>query len=260
LPLFIQRRPQWIQTFVPEEVADDEETSRNDNKTSSISAIALATFSLLAVAIQIVKLTLPGPQLYAILLLISWTFATLIIALNRPRYCPSSLLAFYFPALVAELSASKSWNTQPSRESITNHIPTALCAFSIAVILYMPLRPISPSSGPISGVRTTPKNTERSPEDSLRLWQFLTVSWIWPLLVIGKERQMQNEDIWLLGYDFQTRRLANAFREIRGSTVLKRLLKANGIDCCVLILIAFIQLFCGMFVPKISLWKQGLLE
>lgn len=233
---------------MPEEVAGSGEISRKRDECSIAWAIGLATLSLFALGIQIVKLTLPEPQLYTILLLVSWTLATLIIALRRPRYSPSSLLVFYIPALVAELSASKSWNTQPSFQSITNHIPTALCLFSVVIILLMPLRPISPSSGTISKVRAAPKNTERSPEDALRLWQFLTVSWIWPLLAVGKERQMQNEDVWLLGYDFQTRRLADAFREIRGSTVLRRLLRANGIDCCVLVLMAFIQLFCGMSI------------
>jgi hypothetical protein len=56
---------------------------------------------------------------------------------------------------------------------------------------------------------------------------------------------MQKEDVWLLGYEFQNGRLARAFRQIRGATVLRRLLTANAIDSCILVILAFVQLGCG---------------
>jgi hypothetical protein len=155
------------------------------------------------------------------------------------------MLAFYVPALVAELAATNSWAYPPTLQNLIGHTVALLTLTSLLIILCMPLRPVSPVSGPISKFGTTPTKTERSPEDALRLWQFLTVSWVWPLLVIGKKRQIEKHDIWLLGYEFQTGKLARAFRELRGSTVSRRLLTANGIDCGILVIIAFSQLLCG---------------
>ncbi|KAF2430517.1 ABC transporter [Tothia fuscella] len=244
-------RPKWTTSFIQEELSDDDAgTLPKDAKNPLLWPIALAIISVIALAVQIAKLlTISGLQVHTILLVVSWTLASVVVALSRPRYAIPSLLTFYIPALVAELAASKSWSSQPDLQSLGPHLSAVLAVVSIAIILLMPLRPRSPYSGPISAVQSTPHNTERSPEDALRLWQFLTVSWVWPLLSIGKARQMQNEDVWLMGYDFQTRRIAQAFREIRGSTVLRRLLRANGIDCCVLILISFIQLFCEFASP-----------
>lgn len=93
----------------------------------------------------------------------------------------------------------------------------------------MPLRdPLLPSTD-ISSVGDIPSSHERSPEDSLRLWQFLSISWISPLLSIGKKRQLNEEDVWSLGYEFQHQRLHEAFRQLTGP-VIRRVMRANGVD------------------------------
>jgi hypothetical protein len=115
---------------------------------------------------------------------------------------------------------------------------------AVAVIFCMPLRDPSLSTGEISAVGAAPSVRKRSPEDNLRLWQFLTISWLSPLLALGKKRQLHEEDIWSLGFEFQHTRLHDKFRQLQGS-VVKRLLRANGLDVIIIIANGVLNTLCG---------------
>lgn len=115
---------------------------------------------------------------------------------------------------------------------------------SIIIILSMPTRdPFLPKEG-IGRVGATSSDSLRSPEDDLNLWQFLTVSWMSPLISVGRKRRINEDDVWLLGFEFQHRRLHEKFRQLRGS-VLRRLLRANGIDIFILSCISLVQMVCS---------------
>lgn len=115
---------------------------------------------------------------------------------------------------------------------------------SVLVILMMPLRDPSLPSSDISKVGEIPTPQQRSPEDNLKLWQFLSVSWLDPMITIGKSRQLNEEDVWALGFEFQHKRLHETFRQLKGS-VIKRLLRANGIDVAIIICTASVETICG---------------
>ena len=68
----------------------------------------------------------------------------------------------------------------------------------------------------------------------------MTASWISPLLRLGSERQINDEDVWSLPYEFQHSRLHALFRELQGS-VLRRLLEANGLDLIILMSIGVVE-------------------
>lgn len=93
-------------------------------------------------------------------------------------------------------------------------------------------------TGEISKPFAEPTSALRSPEDNITLWQWMSVSWMAPLISIGVKRQLHDSDVWLLPYEFQHARLHTFFRELAGS-VLIRLLKANGLD---LVTITFLGL------------------
>lgn len=65
-----------------------------------------------------------------------------------------------------------------------------------------------------------------------------------PLISIGRKRQLQEEDVWFLGFEFQHRKLHEKFRRLKGS-VVGRLLQANGIDVLIITTIAIVQMLCG---------------
>jgi hypothetical protein len=125
------------------------------------------------------------------------------------------------------------------------HGAAALATFaSVIVMLFIPYRLKAWPTDNISATGSTPTATLRSPEDNLRPWQFLSVSWIAPLLSIGRERTLNEADVWLLGFQFQHRRLHEAFRVLKGS-VLRRLCEANAIDFVIIGSISFGQLAGG---------------
>lgn len=190
------------------------------------------------------KLKFPEIRVHAILLLISWIGLLIFVLIQRPKSCPTSLVAYYISVIVVEGSSIDNWAMPPSFENSTHHVSIVAAFASVLVVLVMPMRPASLSTESISKAGSIPSHDERSPEDNLQLWQFLSVSWIAPLITIGNKQQVEESNVWLLGYQFQHQRLHEAFRVLRG-TVTRRLLQANGIDVSILTLTAFIQLFCG---------------
>lgn len=155
--------------------------------------------------------------------------ATLLSIFDRPKTAPFGLLATTTSILVAQLALLV---PAPFLDKVDNIllilaiIPTVAV---IAIILCMPLRSPESSKHQISPVYEKPTYDLRSPEDSLTLWQFMSVSWMSPLISLGSTRQLNEEDVWSLSFEFQHRPLHDRFREMRGS-VVRRLLAANGLD------------------------------
>lgn len=155
------------------------------------------------------------------------------------------MLAYYVLAFAIELSLATHPDVCPKFKIVARYIAAAAAAAACATILLMPFREPSLPSIDISAVGQQPCDDFRSPEDNLRLWQFLTVSWMAPLISTGCKRQLHEQDVWLLGFDFQHSRLHEKFRRLRGS-VLSRLLRANGIDVFIISTISLVQMICGM--------------
>lgn len=105
-----------------------------------------------------------------------------------------------------------------------------LSAFiGILVILNMPFRDPSMPNEDISPVYGPPTVKLRTPEDNLTPIQFMTVSWMGPLIQKGMTRKMDDEDVWDLGWEFKHARLHETFRKLEGS-VTRRIFVANGMD------------------------------
>lgn len=93
-----------------------------------------------------------------------------------------------------------------------------------------------------------PSSLLPSPEDNLRLWQFMTVSWLNPLIRIGYNRQLQDSDVWQLPYEFQHQGLHENFRQLEG-TVIRRLIKANVADIFILTFLGLLELVLQYSTP-----------
>ncbi|KAL8690584.1 MAG: hypothetical protein Q9218_004004 [Villophora microphyllina] len=123
-----------------------------------------------------------------------------------------------------------------------------LAAVLALLVLCMPLRDPTLPSDEISPAFEKPQHLLRSPEDNLTLWQWMSVSWMSPLIAIGYTRQLHDEDVWSLSYEFQHRILHHNFRELRGS-VVKRLLAANGLDLAILSFLGIVEAFSNFAGP-----------
>ncbi len=181
-----------------------------------------------------------------------WILAALHIATWRPR-TGSILLSIDFVATAiagACLIIAYFYHDLSSRNAILTFTSTGLAVLAAAIVVNMPLRDPSLSRATISRPFSTPSSGLRSPEDNLTLLQWMTVSWISPLIKIGNKRQLNEEDVWLLAYEFQHRHLHDTFRELKG-TVVRRLLKANWIDLVLLTLLAILELVANYSAPII---------
>ncbi|KAL8863326.1 MAG: hypothetical protein Q9178_000006 [Gyalolechia marmorata] len=112
----------------------------------------------------------------------------------------------------------------------------------------MPLRDPRIASDDISPANEKPDHRRRSPEDNLTLWQFMSVSWMSSLISIGSTRQLDDEDVWQLGYEFQHQILHAKFRELGGS-VVRRLLAANGLDLVILLCLGVLEVLADFAGP-----------
>jgi hypothetical protein len=61
----------------------------------------------------------------------------------------------------------------------------------------------------------------------------------------GVTGQLEDDDVWDLGYEFKHERLHNAFRALKGSVTV-RLLQANGIDLIRTTTLSLVQLAASM--------------
>lgn len=151
------------------------------------------------------------------------------MAAKRPRISSPAILAVFSSLMIIELLT---WlnHRRLRRGAYVSNILGACFAFIASVILLrMPLYDPRLSTEKISPPFDIPTSKLRSPEDNLTLWQFLTVSWMAPLISVGSARQLHDEDVWGLSYQFVHKTLHEKFRALRGSFVV-RLIKANAPD------------------------------
>lgn len=171
--------------------------------------------------------------------------AGVLVVIKRPKTAPISLLALYTLLLVSHFLISALDPFVLRYDGIATVLGMSGTLIAIIIILCMPLRDPDMPNDKISPAFKVPDHLLRSPEDNLTLWQFMTVSWMSPLISLGATRQLNDQDIWALSYEFQHRRLHEKFRELPGS-VLRRVISANRIDVVIVMLLDIVELCAGM--------------
>jgi hypothetical protein len=164
-----------------------------------------------------------------------------VVVINRPRTAPFSLLGLYSSLLVSSFVLFIDGGPVARYQESLTMVELIAAIAAIATILLMPMRDPDMPNDEISQAFEAPNPQLRSPEDNLTLWQFMTVSWMSPLISLGSKRQLNAQDVWLLSYEFQHRFLHDKFRELPGS-VLRRVLFANAIDLIVVSVLGMVEL------------------
>ncbi|RFU32735.1 hypothetical protein B7463_g3630, partial [Scytalidium lignicola] len=178
----------------------------------------------------------------------SWACTSFMIAIRRPSFTSKSVLIIIGSILISQ-SLILSGNSSQLRLEIAAVVLVFLSAVAAAVIiLLMPMRDPRWKNDQISPPFAQSTSKLRSPEDNLTLWQFMTVSWMAPLISVGNSRQINDEDVWTLSYEFQHRFLHDQFKELHGS-LWRRIFIANGMDLVRISLFAFVELFGGLSAP-----------
>ena len=167
-----------------------------------------------------------------------------LTAIRNQETTPFAVLAIISGTWLTQLSLVIDTLVQCGGQDAPNVIDVLTASGVIILILRMPLRNPKLSSRGISSPFDRPSHDLRSPEDNLTLWQFMTVSWMSPLISLGSARQLNEEDVWSLGREFQHRLLHDRFNELQGS-VTRRLLVANGLDLVITSSLAVLESIAG---------------
>lgn len=244
-------RPDWTRPFVdevpqPATIPDDEVLPRRKwtFPSMAVAAIAFAGFVLeLALGLMI------WPNWTTSIVGLSWLVIAGLIVVKPTRTAPLSLL---FPlvaqAIIQGILLEATFNRLANVERGVTITSLVLSCITIIVILMMPLRDPTIPAKDISKPFSEPTSFLRSPEDNMTVWQFMSVAWMGSLIRVGSKRQVEDEDVWQLGAEFQHRRLHHNFRLLKG-TVIRRLLRANGIDLVILTVLGLLELLAQYSTP-----------
>ncbi|TEY73122.1 hypothetical protein BOTCAL_0083g00350 [Botryotinia calthae] len=233
--------PSWLQPFIeePEEKSGEFASRRQRHVFTPMTKYLLAT-SIIGTFLQVSSIFYHNfyqnenfHMMTMIFSTTSWTVACLLIAITQPAKTPKSLLFLYISIFVSQyfVLLDRSSNMDMQDGSLVLSWLASIAA--IIIILQMPMRDPFLGNDQISPAFSSPSESLRSPEDNLTLWQFMSVSWMSPLMSIGKSQQLNENNVWSLGYQFQHRVLHEKFRDTNGS-VLKRLIDVTGIDLVIL--------------------------
>ncbi len=242
LLLLTGRRPRWMTPFVQEprpHLADGDILPRRRNS----FAAALTLISIIGLVLQLPDIVKSHGTVDSIVPAISWFVVAGMLLVQRPQTAPLSVLTVFL--LQGIVDVIRLLDMEPTTRSIATQgfvVPTiALATLGVSIILSMPLRDPDMPVFDISQPMSQPTSALRSPEDNLSLWNFATVSWMTPLIRLGYSRQLEDEDIWQLAWQFHHQRLHENFRLLKG-TVVRRLIKANVIDLFILTILGLLEL------------------
>lgn len=138
--------------------------------------------------------------------------------------------------------------SMPDGSKVPNIVCAVAALLAVMIIGNLPMTDPRLSTTEVSPAYDVPTKDLRSPEDNITLWQFLTVSWMSPLISLGSSRQLHEPDVWTLGYQFLHRPLHDVFQEVRGSMIW-RIVQANGLDIAITSLLGLIELLMNLAVP-----------
>jgi len=131
-------------------------------------------------------------------------------------------------------------------------LPPMAALSGLLIMLNMPLRDPSLPDNEISRPFTPPTVDLRSPEDALTPWQYMTVSWMGPLVRKAATSRLEEADVWSLAYEFKHDRLHAVFKALQGS-VTTRVLRANGIDIVGTTTLALVGLALSTYMQPVKI-------
>ncbi|KAF8963320.1 multidrug resistance-associated ABC transporter [Flammula alnicola] len=198
----------------------------------------------------------PWRGIFSFLVVVSWLY-TAIRSVARPTATPPydmfSLYVILFFAGILQVGGvlfdhSILGSPLPSTFSMV-----ALIANELVVLLLLFLTMTMPLATPSN--RVDPKDIGRSvsPEDYTTLWGWITFSWIYPLINLGRYATLSEQDVWNLSPTMQSRPIFVKFSSIVRSTLLRRLWAANSLDLILDFALTFVSVifnYAGPFFLK----------
>lgn len=245
-----RKRPQWLRNLIQDEQKDDGLPKGNAGRQLARWNILLLGLCAAGLMFDLIMLPWLKPNFMMLPPKIAWATIILLLIVEKPKSAPLGCLTIVISISITQLILHFNNSSNIQAADIPSILSTFYALASIVLILNQPLRdPSLPSDG-IAAPFIAPTSDLRSPEELLTPWQFMTVSWMSPLLFVGAKRQLNDEDVWSLAQEFQHKGLDERFRELEGS-VVQRLLKANGLDLLILTALGLIELSSRLASPAL---------
>ncbi|KAF2084432.1 canalicular multispecific organic anion transporter 1, partial [Saccharata proteae CBS 121410] len=244
----VRGRPQWTKNFATEADLQQPEVGSRPGKRWTHWNAALVLLSIVGLLLSIVAVVLTAWTPVQVFMIFPWTIATLLLAVQRPRTTPVSLFALFSVMLACELIVVISLTNFARLFFALTIAESCICIVAMILIMAMPMRDPNMEAYDIARSSKPPTYDLRSPEDNLTLWQFMTVSWMTPLISAGSKKKLNDEDVWKLPFEFQHSRLHTMFRELKG-TVVRRLFTANGIDLVITSTLGVVESVANLSAP-----------
>ncbi|KAI1428285.1 ABC transporter [Xylaria sp. FL1777] len=241
--IILPRGPQWARPFAKEEPPYDHHTRR-----WSYWTVLLLVLSILGLISSSLGVLLPSLDYSRLFDIGPWVAGFFITVVGLPKRTPKTLLALYTISFVCGLVALVTIFDETRKMNIPRVVALSIELAALLVILVMPMRDPALTNTGIAGTKFPPISELRSPEDNLCLLQFMTVSWLSPLISRGYKTQLNDEDVWLLPYEFQHKQLHILFRELKGP-VWVRLALANGLDLFIISTLGIIEAAANLSAP-----------
>ncbi|KZS96802.1 multidrug resistance-associated ABC transporter [Sistotremastrum niveocremeum HHB9708] len=176
---------------------------------------------------------LPWRAILPFIAVIPWIYSALL-PLIRPSPTPPYSL-FFLLLLQLAASAFDVGSLIYDRSSLDHANPGGVTiagtTLNLVTILFMLTLILGmPMGVPVESVDKSKIGTELTPEDYATLFQWITFSWVYPLIKRGTNATLKEKDIWALSPTMQSRPVYKKFCAITGSTLLKRLWFAGSLD------------------------------
>jgi len=164
-----------------------------------------------------------------------WTIISSSYIVLRPKTASGFLVLSTFALIYFQCNAflRLEYGQDYAAKSALSGTASGLSVLLFILQLNLPLRHPQVSRDGISKIFSRPSYRERSPEDAMTLWQWMSVTWVGPIITVGREGPLDRKDIWKLPYEFHHRHLHDVFSKLKGS-IVARLLKANWHDFVIL--------------------------
>ncbi|KAI0382025.1 canalicular multispecific organic anion transporter 1 [Hypomontagnella monticulosa] len=242
----LPKGPQWTRPFAKEEAS-----FRNfRTRPWTFWTFCLLVLSAIGLVLAILTAVSPPFNIVRILELAPWAVVLFVTVVDRPAKTPMILLTLFTTMAVCGFVSLGAWYSETERVNIIHVAAVGVALAAILLILSMPMRDPNLNPTGIADPQYPPTSQLRSPEDNLSLWQFMTVSWLSTLISRGYKNQLNDEDVWLLPYDFQHERLHILFRDLKGS-IVKRLVMANGLDLIIITCLGLIETAANLSNPAL---------
>ncbi|KAG8762089.1 hypothetical protein FRC11_011215 [Ceratobasidium sp. 423] len=165
----------------------------------------------------------------AIIALVSWVYAALRPSIRPSRTPYYDLFTIYFSHFLAacvalyEASSLATGSIGFSTGRLGHGLNSLLTFVGLVVIVNMPLsitgKPEVDEDGLLPAL-----------EDHCTLWQWMTFTWVSPIISLGASRPLEEKDLWQLSRSMRTRVLMRKFLQVQRSSLLRRILVANAMD------------------------------